>query len=177
MENFSKNKEGRKRGRPAGMVKEAVEMMKQRPELNRLSNRQLYNEYYGRIGIGALYNKNFEPIDSVFTFLFTKEPYKEKRVILMELGKLITQYSADYAQAAARVICEHKMKTGEAVGYLKSLRGLGKKKVNGIIAKINTLIFSSYLTDTEYMELIQKLERLVSVHCQRIIDKKEGANA
>lgn len=173
MENFSKNKEGRKRGRPSEGLKDGIErLLKVHPDMSRLSRRQLYNESYGRLGIGLLHiPESFELADPSFTFLFTKEPYREKKVILIELGKLARQYSPSYAQEAAKVICKERMKTNWAIGYIKTLRGLGKDKVNGVLAKINTLVFNSYLDDNEHAELSQKLNKLLSAHANWISNK------
>jgi len=133
MENFSENK--RKRGRPPKMLDDGVSRKKRISDLEKMglstdgkSERAKINNFYQIIAHGALKDQNDNtPIDGEFSFIISSVGWHDirnyKRTILQELGRL---EDPDLIRDVARVICENKLNTMEAVTYIRQFRTGGK---------------------------------------------------
>lgn len=125
MENFSENK--RKRGRPPKML----DIGKTRKEyISKLAKEGMAEGKGERTKINNFYLHEAQAVlwDSDFSYLIINDDKTgttkiKKRTILYELGRL---EDPDIIRDVARVICENKLYTAEAVVYIRQHRTGGK---------------------------------------------------
>jgi hypothetical protein len=125
MENFSENK--RKRGRPSKMFASRITVNQKANEYAKglaqenCTDRTKVNLYYQTSAHAALW-------DGDYSYLFINDDSKctseiKKRTILQNLGRLEDD---ELIRKTARLICDNKLNTAEAVTYIRELK-IGSK--------------------------------------------------
>ena len=103
-----------------------------------------------------------EPADPIFLFLWDLKNAKMKTTILAELGRLTVRAGDDVALKAARVICENKMNTTQALAYLRRFRKTKTAQSWAVLTKILRLIDNSLLDEKEIAMLLENLNFCLS---------------
>jgi len=158
MENISLNKG--KRGRPIkldGFYEELAQLQRVCPSVK--TKRGLYNRYYTLIALyGVIYDRG-KLRKPEYAFLVKEKGmnWEGKKTILAEVGRACEKYPREDVIYGVDEICKHKMNTTMAINYIRSCRGFQQNKITNTVAKLITVLNSSYLTRDEVDEVVERL--------------------
>ena len=125
MENFSKNT--KKRGRPKKILDNGKTfdewILKAGLSKDEKSESWKINTYYTAVAQGALADENGNhSVDGEFNFIIAVNNFEivcYKSTILLELGRLEDE---ELIKGVARVICQNKLSTDDAITYIRQFR-------------------------------------------------------
>lgn len=155
MENISKNK---RRGRPKLHNVAETFLLSIDVDMEKRTKRTLNNEVH--------FSKGFELFSDSdeFSYLIdSKNQIIKRKTIVSNLGRVADKYGEQTALDMAKIICDKKLNTSQAINLIKTYRSnyednLSKDKVGATYKKIMTVIKDAVLSDDEFDRLMEKLQ-------------------
>jgi len=155
MENFSEKK---KRGRPETIVGIMNGHAKNIwPEVKTRRSRD--NRFYLTSALGPLNDSG-----KYENFFYNRDEGTGKMTVVSELGRVVTQFSEEMMFQLADQIYKQRMPTKMAVEYIREMRGVRKSPVDGVVKQILTVVNSSYLTQEQLNEVLERLSEICVVN-------------
>jgi hypothetical protein len=180
MENFTENK--RKKGRPKKILDNGETFNEWTLKAGLLkdekSEQWKINTYYTAVAQGALADENGNhSVDGEFNFIIAVNNLEivcYKRTILLELGRLEDE---EMIKGVARVICQNKFSTDDAITYIKQFRtkqkptGDKEKLALSILKAVEDYNFKHSNVDYEMIRI--SLNLVLSVFPENVSEKVE----